>query len=485
MSSNLSNLESLNNLDVRYQQIHQQAAQFGQEHLLTFWSQLDDSQREQLLGELESLDFAYLDKLIKQIVLTEQGTEPPGDISPAPCYPASPGPQEQQLYQQARQLGRQLLTEGKVAAFTVAGGSGTRLGFDGPKGAFPISPVKHKSLFQLFAQEIGYCHKHYNKNLRWYIMTSQTNDRPTRQFFKEHEYFGLPADQVVFFTQGMMPAFSSQGKILLDRKDRLALSPDGHGGSLRALKNSGALAEMARLGIEYISYFQVDNPLARCLDPLFVGLGEQTGSEMSSKVVPKLEDLEKVGNMVVAGGKVCVIEYSDMPEELARAKNPNGSRKFDAGSIAIHIISRAFVQRITKGQLQLPFHRAVKKVPYVDQAGRQIEPSEPNAIKLEQFIFDAIPLASNPLVLHTVRSEEFSPVKNAQGPDSPATTREDLIERAGRWLEAAGLTVPRKDDGKCDCVLEISPAKAVAAQDLVGKISPTLQISPRSDLYVE
>jgi UDP-N-acetylglucosamine/UDP-N-acetylgalactosamine diphosphorylase len=187
---------------------------------------------------------------------------------------------------------------------------------------------------------------------------------------------------------------------------------------------------------------------------------------MSSKSLAKADDLEKVGNFVIGDGKLMVIEYSDLPDTLAHAKNADGSRKFDAGSIAIHILSRKFVERITEGDLKLPYHRAVKKVPYVDNKGQQIKPTEPNAVKLEQFIFDAIPMAKNSIVFQTKREEEFSPVKNAEGVDSAQTCRRDLVARAARWLEKANIVVQRNTDGQPASALEISPLRAIFPQDL-------------------
>jgi UDP-N-acetylglucosamine/UDP-N-acetylgalactosamine diphosphorylase len=264
----------------------------------------------------------------------------------------------------------------------------------------------------------------------------------------------------------MMPAFSTDGRMLLAEKDSLALSPDGHGGSLRALQRSGALADMRRRGVEHLSYFQVDNPLVYCIDPLFLGLHALTGSEMSSKTVPKANPLEKVGNFCVADGVLQVIEYSDLPEELAKQTNPDGSPRFNNGSIAIHALSVAFVERLNAGgSLNLPWHRAEKKVPYVNERGESVKPDKPNAVKLEQFVFDAIPLARNAIVYTTDRAEEFSPVKNAEGTDSPATCRRDQIRRAARWLAEAGVTVPTKD-GEPDATLEISPLYAVSPAQL-------------------
>jgi UDP-N-acetylglucosamine/UDP-N-acetylgalactosamine diphosphorylase len=256
------------------------------------------------------------------------------------------------------------------------------------------------------------------------------------------------------------------GQMLLGEKDSLALSPDGHGGSLRALDRSGALADMKKRGVEHLSYFQVDNPIVHTIDPLFLGLHDLTGSEMSSKTIPKAHALEKVGNFVMGDGVLQVIEYSDLPDDLAKKTGPGGHLLFNAGSIAIHALRVSFIERLNHGgQLKLPWHRAEKKVPYVDAAGNAVKPDKPNAVKLEQFVFDAIPLAKNAIVYTTRREEEFSPVKNAQGDDSPATSKRDQIRRAAEWLEIAGVEVHR---AHCEpaSVLEISPLFATSAEQL-------------------
>ncbi|RMF75463.1 MAG: UDPGP type 1 family protein, partial [Planctomycetota bacterium] len=328
--------------------------------------------------------------LIPTHVTSRPQIDTPDRLEPAPVLPAG-GPGEPPRYAEARRAGEAAIREGRVAAFTVAGGQGTRLGFDGPKGAFRISPIRNAPLFQLFAEQLRGTARRFGRLPRWYVMTSPLNDDETRAFFEEHAYFGLPRDEVVFFRQRQMAVFLPDGRIALSEKHRVALSPDGHGGSLRALAESGALEDMRARGIDYISYFQVDNPLVRAIDPLFVGLHVVEKSEMSSKAVTKADDLERVGNFCLADGKLTVIEYSDMPESLARAKNPDGSRRFDAGSIAIHILNREFVERMTSADsaIRLPWHRADKKVPVVDDAGRKVVPDGPNVVKLEMFVFDA------------------------------------------------------------------------------------------------
>lgn len=458
-----------------------------QEHLLAFWDELNETQRSELLADIEKINFRAVDRLIPQYVLSDTPFPMPDTIEPAPCYPVEPGPDREKEYAEAHKHGVELIRQNKVAAFTVAGGQGTRLGFDGPKGAYPISPVRDATLFQLFAEFILGANKHYQADLSWYIMTSPQNHADTVQFFEKNDYFGLSGDKVRFFEQGMMPVFAQDGKILLDAKHRISFSPDGHGGSLLALRNSGALKEMAEAGIEYISYIQVDNPLVRVIDPLFVGLHAQTGSEMSSKTITKIDDLEKVGNFVVGDGKVQVIEYSDLPEALAHARDEAGHRKFDAGSIAIHILSRSFVERMTADadQFALPWHRAKKKMPFIDEKGQRIEPSEPNSIKLETFIFDAVPQARNPLILQTRRSEEFSPVKNATGVDSAETTRRDMNRRAARWLENAGCQIPYDQQGEPDGLFEISSLLALDAVQLRENLRQPPPITPGSKHFIE
>jgi UDP-N-acetylglucosamine/UDP-N-acetylgalactosamine diphosphorylase len=457
----------------------------GQEQVLRFADQLDGAGRDRLAGQLSALDLSLIPKLVDEYVRHKPHIALPKDIKPVPIYPRRPRDDRQrQQYREAEARGRELLKAGKVGAFLVAGGQGTRLGYDGPKGEYPVTPIKSKPLFQVFAEQLLAYSRDAGRTIPWYVMTSNVNDAPTRAFFENNAYFGYNPADVVFFQQGMMPAFAMDGRLLLAERDSLALSPDGHGGSLRALKVSGALDDMRRRGVEHLSYFQVDNPLVHVIDPLFLGLHDLTGSEMSSKTVTKAGPLEKVGNFVVGDGVLQVIEYSDLPEELARQTNPDGSLRFNAGSIAIHALRCSFVERLNEsGQLKLPWHRAEKKVPYVDEAGNPVKPDKPNAVKLEQFVFDAIPLAKNPIVLETDRAEEFSPVKNAEGVDSPQTCRRDQIRRAARWLREAGVEVPTRD-GEPDAVLEISPLYATTADQLKQR-APKVKIANGAAVYFD
>jgi len=464
--------------------VRKKYAAIGQDQVFRFFDELPPAGQEKLLRQLDSLDPQLIAELAESHVRNKPSVSLPHDIQPITPYPRHPGPQQAKLYADARSRGEQLLRQGKIGAFLVAGGQGTRLGYDGPKGEFPVTPIKRKPLFQVFAEQLLAHGRDFGRPIPWYIMTSDANDAATRAFFQKNNYFGLDPKNVVFFQQGLMPAFSMDGKLLLAEKDSLALSPDGHGGSLRALDRSGALADMQRRGIEHLSYFQVDNPIVHTIDPLFLGLHEMSGSEMSSKTIPKSHALEKVGNFCIADGVLQVIEYSDLPEELAKQTNPDGSLRFNAGSIAIHALRVSFIERLNSGgKLRLPWHRAEKKVAYIDESGKPMKPQTPNAVKLEQFVFDAIPLAKNPIVYETERAEEFSPVKNAEGADSPATCRQDQIRRAARWLAAAGVQVPMRDS-EPDCVLEISPLYATSAEQLKARKLPVKSVQADESVYL-
>ncbi len=460
-------------------------AEHQQEHLIGFWPQLDPNHREGLLAQIRELDFPAIDEWVESLVKGRPQPPVQHDFEPARSYsPQARSTQDQHKYAQAIELGTQLISHGKAAALTVAGGQGTRLGFDGPKGNFPISPIHRKTLFRIFAETIAAVSQRYGATCPWYIMTSPLNHEQTLAIFKADNYYGLDPRNVFIFQQGTLPNFGLDGRILLAEKDQIARSPDGHGGCIRALARSGALADMNKRGIQYLTYWQVDNPLVRLFDPLFIGLHALDGAQMSSKAVIKNGPKEKVGNFCLVDGKVTVIEYSDLPDELAERHRPDGSLVFQLGSIAIHIINTDFVEHLNTAGHSLPLHRAVKKIPHIDSQGRPIEPEEPNGVKLESFIFDAIPLAQRSIILEIVRSEQFAPVKNATGEDSAEATHRMMIERAAAWLESAGVKVPRKPDRSPDCVLEIAPSFALDAEEVAAKRDQIPPINPGDDAYL-
>lgn len=462
-----------------------------QQHLLRFADELSPDARAGLLTQIQSLDLPALDRLIAQYVRAKPAHAAHASIDPVLPY-ALDNTRAGKPWSRAhfRELGEQLIRAGKTAAFTVAGGQGSRLGFDGPKGVYQAGAVTHKPLFAFLAESVAATARRYNTRIPWYIMTSPLNHAATLGFFESHNYLGLDRADVMFFPQGVLPTFEmSSGRILLAGRAEIAVNPDGHGGSLRALRASGALDDMRNRGVEHISYTQIDNPLVRVIDPVFLGLhahAEDSSAEMSSKMVAKANAREKVGVFCIADGKTQVIEYSDLPSSLAEAADAQGRLRFNAGSIAVHILARAFVERLTSGDdFALPYHRAEKKSPHIDlDSGRLVEPASPNAVKLETFVFDAIPLASSSIVLETDRVEEFAPIKNAEGADSPASCAAYQTERAARWLEHVGVAVPRREDGSPECLLEISPLSALEPEDLRALPSLPRSIEPGSHVAI-
>jgi len=466
----------------------------GEEHVLTFVDSLTERERAELVAQINAIDLEALPSLVDRYVRSEAAFELPDEVEPAPYYPRDPDSERRRWdASAARAAGDELIAAGKVACFTVAGGQGTRLGYDGPKGCYPTSCVSGKPLFEIFAEQVLATGRTYGVIVPWYIMTSPLNHDATVAFFDEHDFFGLGRDNVAFFQQGVMPSFDkASGKLLLAEKGKIATNPDGHGGALLALFKSGAIEDMKHRGVEHISYFQVDNPSVRVVDPVFLGLhasAEDSSGEMSSKMVAKANAAEKVGNFCRVGGengRTAVIEYSDLPEELANQTDAAGNLRFVAGSIAIHAISVRFVERIINDpQMALPFHRAVKKVPHLDlSTGTTVDPTEPNAVKLEKFIFDAIPLAERSIVYETDRVEEFAPVKNQEGVDSIVTSKELQTERAARWLEGAGVAVPRNSDGSVNATIELSPLTALSAEQLRGRGDLPEKIEPGASVIL-
>ena len=431
----------------------------GQGHAFSFYNELSSEAQKQLLDEAGEIDLGEIDRLTRTLLAKDAATGVDlTDLAPAPYERRPENGGDAKAWKDAKAAGEAALRAGRVAAFTVAGGQGTRLGYDGPKGTFPVTPIKQKTLFQVFAEKVRAAGVRYGKPLHWFIMTSNMNHEATEAFFKEHNYFGLVASHVHFFRQGRMPAVTPEGKILLETKGSIAMSPDGHGGSLRALDRSGALDLMEKEGIDILSYFQVDNPLVRGIDPTFIGWHVLRGSEMSSKMVPKAYAGEKVGHFCTQHGKSVVIEYSDLPTALQEEIDPTtGALRYIAGSIAIHILDTKFIRRMARGDNSLPFHRADKKIPTVDAVGNPVKPEKANGVKFEMFVFDALPFSNNPVVIETRREDDFSPVKNAEGLDSPKTCRDDQVRQFVRWFKANGASVATDESGLPAFAVEVSP----------------------------
>ncbi|MEE8451582.1 MAG: UTP--glucose-1-phosphate uridylyltransferase [Thermoguttaceae bacterium] len=437
----------------------------GQEHLLAFWDELDPSDRTALARQIDRIDFDLIGRLfchrddqtdMGQII--DRAGPPPGvRLDPA---------ENRFMPDQARQRGQEALAAGQLGVILVAGGQGTRLGFDHPKGMFSIGPVSGRPLFQIHVEKIIALGRRHGVRIPLYLMTSPATHDETVRFFADNGRFGLAAEDLTIFCQGTMPVIdAADGRVLLDQPGRVAVSPDGHGGMLAALGASGALDDVRRRDIRQLFYFQVDNPLVDVGSAELVGHHLLAGSELTSQVVAKTDWQKRVGNVVEVDRRLRVIEYSDLPDAAAKRLNPDGSLAIWAGSIAVHVIDAALLHRSIDDAEALPFHLARKKTAHVDADGRRIEPTEPNAIKFERFIFDLIPSAEGAIVVEIDPSEGFAPLKNASGADedTPEAVRAAMTAQHARWLQQAGAEVVDAVD------VEICPLWALDAEEVSQK----------------
>ncbi len=463
--SNLNSTRSGHDMYADQQSLMELLSRYDQQHLLRFWDELDDLQRTALAEQIRRIDFPALHAEFQRGgTETDWGALARRATSPAAVRLGNSGDLNAQ---QAVAAGEAALRAGQVAVLVVAGGQGSRLGFEHPKGMFPIGPLSQRTLFQCHADRIAAVAHRYQTRLPWLIMTSPATHDETLAYFREHDFLGLPAQDLTFFCQGTMPALdAATGKVLMESMDRVCLSPDGHGGTLAALRRHGCLDRLQSEGVAYMFYFQVDNPLVEIAAPAFLGYHIRAGSELTSQVVAKRDPLEKVGNVVSIDGRLHVIEYSDLPETAARQTESDGSLAIWAGSIAVHVFNIDFLQRMASDAESLPFHRALKAVAHIDPQGHPVQPVQPNALKLEKFIFDLLPRAQNALVVEVEEAEAFAPLKNATGAakDTPESCRAALVSLHRQWLRAAGVDV-------ADHVqVEINPRFALDEAELITKL---------------
>lgn len=446
----------------------------GQGHVLAHWARLEADAQQALLAQIATIDMQAIKRMQAMLAEPESDSTAPDVITPAPVTELG-ALAERERNEALSAYGESALSRGEVGVLLVAGGQGSRLGFEGPKGAYSIGPLSGASLFEIHARKVLALERRYKAAVPFYIMTSQANDTPTRAFFKENDYFGLTPERVLFFTQGMWPALDMDGHILLATPGRIFMSPDGHGGTISALRDRGMFADMDRRGLHSVFYFQVDNPLVEIADPQFIGLHLKEGAEVSTKVCSKREPAEGLGVVALKGGRNMIVEYSELTPQQMQEKRADGRLKLLFGSVAIHVFSVDFLKQ--EAEAALPLHQAIKKVPYVDADGNAVTPDAPNACKFEKFIFDVIPDAAVALNVEFDRQREFSPVKNAEGNDSPATSQRDIVRKFAGWLEAAGVTVPRGDDGEPRFKIEIDPCFALDAEELAAKLGTGFEIN--------
>jgi len=446
--------------------------------LLGFWDELDPTSKDHLWRELSELDLELVNHL-RDVAAAPAASSGAPDIAPPETITLAEVAADTERIRSARAAGEAELAAGRVGLVLVAGGQASRLGCDGPKGDFPVGPVSGYSLFQIHARRILRLTRKYGVRIPWYVMTSPANHVQTQQIFDKNGHFGLKPEDVFFFCQKMLPALDNDGRVLLKEKGELFLAPNGHGGVLEGLSSSGCLEDACARGIETLSYFQVDNPLVRPADELFIGLHRLAGADMSSKVVKKAGPEEKVGVLGHVNGRLGCIEYSDMPSELLQARSEDGSLVFSAGNIAVHAISVDFIAEITAGGLSLPWHVARKTISTLDDDGT---PCERDGMKFETFVFDALGLASKSVTLEVSREMEFAPVKNRQGADSPDTARELMCGLHASWIEQSGMDLPAPgEDGVIS--VEVDPLLAETYEEFHAALPLAPLVTEEGHLY--
>ncbi len=446
----------------------------GQTHLLAFWDELDSQQRTDLAKQVANLDLDLISSLYRGDVDLPDWADLSRRATPPPAVRlterrAGTGGDLGVTDVQAIQRGEAALRDGKVGVILTAGGQGSRLGFELPKSLYPIGPISKASLLQIHIEKVRATAAKFDVNVPLYVMTSPATHADTVRFLADNDNFGLTDHDLTVFCQGCMPAVDIEtGHLLLADKHQLFMSPNGHGGTIAALEDSGALDAMRQRGIEQLFYLQVDNPLVPICDPALIGYHILANSELASLTIAKQEPQDKLGNFAMIDGRLHVIEYSDLPDDVAQQRDEHGELKFWAGSIAVHVFERALLERAVEIKETLPFHIARKNVPHIGADGTHVTPTEPNALKFEKFIFDLLPAAQRPIVVEYAEAECFAPLKNAPGApkDTPEYVQRMLLAQHHRWLTAAGASIADRVD------VEISPLYALDAAAVEQRLPP-------------
>ncbi len=408
---------------------------YRQEHLLEYYDELDDQEKSILEYEIELIDFDLVQKITNLKIdesKNSQTIEPLvatklNEVESKKCY----------------DIGLDAITSGEVAVVLMAGGQGTRLGHDGPKGTFDIGLPSKKSLFNLQCDKLISLHKLTNVYIKWYIMTSDDNHLETIEHFKSNNYFGYSKEHIVFFKQDRLPLILENGSIALKSKYELNLAANGNGGVFSSLESNGLLDEMTENGVKWVFLYGVDNAIAKVADPTFVGFTIESGKPIASKSVDKAYAEEKVGVICYRDNHPDIVEYSELDDNLRYAKDDSGLLIYRNGNILSHVFSLEFLKNsVTQS---IPYHKAHKKVNHMI-SGELYEALEPNGYKFELFIFDMFKYANDMAVLSVKREEEFTPVKNKEGKDSPFTAKSLILAEHKRWLEKAGYSVSNETE---------------------------------------
>lgn len=404
---------------MNYESAKNLLTEYNQEHVLKYYNELDENQRCELLRQIEGIDFTLLD------ALKNKSADNKGEIQPISAVTIEDIAENSDKY---LNTGISAIKSGKVAAVLLAGGQGTRLGFDKPKGMFNIGKTKELYIFQCLVNNLMDVVKLSGAWIPFVIMTSEKNNKDTVNFFKEHNYFGYNSEYVSFFIQDMAPSVDFNGKIYMEGKDKISSSPNGNGGWFSSLVRSGIFDKLRSQGVEWLNVFAVDNVLQRIADPHFIGAVIATGSDSGSKVVSKAAPEEKVGVMCLENGKPSIVEYYELTDEMTYQRLDNGQLAYRYGVILNYLFHMDRLVEINKEKM--PVHIVDKKIPYMDENGNYITPEKPNGYKFETLILDMIYFNKTCLPYEVERNKEFAPVKNKEGVDSVDTARE-LLEENG------------------------------------------------------
>lgn len=441
-----------------------------QQHIFRWWDELSESEKGHLLEQIRRIDFRFVSEMGSKV---RSGSRTPSfsELHPAPVRRLPRTESEWGTAKEKIRLGEELLRRGKVGVVTVAGGQSSRMGLFGSKGLLPLGPITGKTLLQFFAEKIAAIRKRYSSLLPWIIMTSDTTDAQIRSLFEKNQNFGLAKGTIHFIKQPMLPVLDRRGRLIMEGRAKIAFAPNGHGGLFEAIAKDGLLDDLLSNGIEYLFYFQIDNPAVKVADPLFIGMHHSERADLSSKVIWKKEPKERLGVFVLENGKTRVIEYTELPRELAEAEADGGRLFFNAGSIAVHIFTLSFLKELHRKGVRLPYHITKRRVPYQDKSGRRVVPKRENAHKFERFIFDIVRYADRVLLLETDRDEEYCPIKEIDGEMGIEAAQRYMSNLFARWLRNCGVGIPLDEHGNVRGVIEINPLFALDEEELRRKIS--------------
>ena len=404
-------------MNEKYEAALKKLRKYGQEHILKNYENLNEDERKKLLDQLETIDLDQINKLYES---TKRTISFAGDKIEPIDYVDKSALTEEEL-SKYNKLGEEAIKQGKYSVVTMAGGQGTRLGHNGPKGTFMLGLEKDKSIFEILADSLKASKEKYGVIIPWYIMTSRENNEQTEKFFKENNYFNYDSKAIKFFKQGELPMCSEDGKLLIDENGRIKEAADGHGGIFESMRRNGVIEDMKTKGIEWAFIGPVDNVLVKMVDPTLLGVALNKGVLAAGKSVVKAGPKEKVGVFCKRNGKPGVVEYTEITTDLAEATNEKGELVFAESHINCNLFNIRTIDEVSKKKL--PYHSAHKKAKYIDENGKLVVPEAPNAYKFESFIFDAFDMLDDMAILRVKREEEFAPVKNAEGNDSPETAR--------------------------------------------------------------